>query len=374
MEDKRLKVLLIEDNPRAAGLLREMLTKVRAPFELEYADQLSKGMERLAQEGIDVLLLDLGLTDRRGPNVFTLAYTRVPQVPIIVLVPPFEETLGVKAVYEGAEDYLVKGQFDGSLLVRIIRHVIERRRAREELKKLREESEEQIKTRARFIATLAHELRTPLTPVLASAQLLIEQFHSEPGSAQDRLIRSIIHGAESLESRLSNLLELGKFQAGAFTLEIVPVSIPSLLNGLALQFEPLAKSKGQTLTLELPQKTRLVKADQQRIAQVVTNLLGNAIKFTPEGGRIVLKVMTRDQNLVVEVQDSGPGLRPEEQRRLFKPYYRSDVDRQRLPGTGLGLSLSKEIVEAHGGEIWVNSQPGKGSTFGFSIPLVRSET
>ncbi len=245
---------------------------------------------------------------------------------------------------------------------------LELQKYRLEENRLRQELEEQNKTRARFVATLAHELRTPLTPVLASASLLIEQFHPEPGSPQDRLIRSIVHGAESLESRLSNLLELGKFQAGAFTLEIAPVSITSLLNDSALQFEPLAKSKRQTLTLEL-QEMPLVKADRPRVGQVVTNLLGNAIKFTPEGGRIVLKAMTRDQDLVVEVQDSGPGLRPEEQRRLFQPYYRSDVDRQRLSGTGLGLSLSKEIVEAHNGKIWVNSEPGKGSTFGFSIPL-----
>ncbi len=245
---------------------------------------------------------------------------------------------------------------------------LELQKYRLEENRLRQELEEQNKTRARFVATLAHELRTPLTPVLASASLLIEQFHPEPGSPQDRLIRSIVRGAESLESRLSNLLELGKFQAGAFTLEIAPVSITSLLNDSALQFEPLAKSKRQTLTLEL-QEMPLVKADRPRVGQVVTNLLGNAIKFTPEGGRIVLKAMTRDQDLVVEVQDSGPGLRPEEQRRLFQPYYRSDVDRQRLSGTGLGLSLSKEIVEAHNGKIWVNSEPGKGSTFGFSIPL-----
>lgn len=246
---------------------------------------------------------------------------------------------------------------------------VELEKHQHEENRLRRELEEQNKTRARFIATLAHELRTPLTPVLASASLLIEQFHPEPGSPQDRLVRSIVRGAESLESRLSNLLELGKFQAGAFTLEIAPISITSLLNDSALQFEPLAKSKRQTLTLKLPQEIPLVKADLRRIGQVVTNLLGNAIKFTPEGGRIVLKAMTRDQDLVVEVQDSGPGLRPEEQRRLFQPYYRSDVDRQRLSGTGLGLSLSKEIVEAHNGKIWVNSEPGKGSTFGFSIPL-----
>jgi signal transduction histidine kinase len=142
---------------------------------------------------------------------------------------------------------------------------------------------------------------------------------------------------------------------------------------LALQFEPLAKSKRQSLTLELPQEMPLVKVDQRRIGQVVTNLLGNALKFTPEEGSIVLRAMARDQDLMVEVQDSGPGLRPEEQHRLFQPYFRSEVDRQRLSGAGLGLALSREIVEAHGGEIWLNSEVGKGSTFGFSIPVKETQ-
>jgi signal transduction histidine kinase len=242
-----------------------------------------------------------------------------------------------------------------------------------EASRLRQELEEQTQSRRQFIVVLAHELRTPLTPVVSGADLLAEQFRPEPGSLEDMLIRSIIDGAESLGSTLSNLLDLAQFQAGVFTLKIAPIDITSLLRELALQFEPLAKSKRQSLTLELPQEMPLVKVDQRRIGQVVTNLLGNALKFTPEEGSIVLRAMARDPDLMVEVQDSGPGLRPEEQHRLFQPYFRSEVDRQRLSGAGLGLALSREIVEAHGGEIWLNSEVGKGSTFGFSIPVKETQ-
>ena len=238
-----------------------------------------------------------------------------------------------------------------------------------EYRRLQQEVEEQNKARAQFIATLAHELRTPLTPVLGSARLLIEQFRPEPGSPQDRLIRSIVRGAESLESRLSDLLNLAQFQAGALFLEIAPMDVKDLLNDLASQFQPLTKSKGQTFTLDLPRKLHLVNADRRRIDQVVMNLLENAVKFTPEGGSILLRAMAHDQDLVVEVRDSGPGLSPEEQQGLFQPFYQSEVDRQRLPGTGLGLSLCKQLVEAHGGKMWVDSELGKGSTFGFSVPL-----
>jgi len=238
-----------------------------------------------------------------------------------------------------------------------------------EVRNLRQEAEEQNKARAQFIATLAHELRTPLTPVLGSARLLVEQFRPEPESPQDRLIRSIVRGAETLESRLSDLLNLAQFEAGAFSLEIASVDVGGLLNDLASQFQPLAESKGQSFTLDLPQRLDLVKADRRRIGQVLMNLLENAVKFTPEGGSILLRAMTHDQNLVVKVRDSGPGLSPEEQRRLFQPFYQSEVDRQRLSGAGLGLSLCKQLVEAHGGKMWVDSELDKGSTFGFSVPL-----
>ncbi|HEX76962.1 MAG TPA: GAF domain-containing sensor histidine kinase [Dehalococcoidia bacterium] len=236
-------------------------------------------------------------------------------------------------------------------------------------KKERLELEEQDKARNQFVNVLAHELRTPLTPIFGSAQMLAEQFSREVGSPQDRLIRNILRGVEDLESRLSDLLDMARFQAQTFALEIAPVDPEVLLKEMASHFQPLAKSKGQTLTLELPDGLPLLQADRRRLGQVLTNLLENAVKFTPEGGSIRLRAMTSGPDLVVEVCDNGPGLSAEEQQRLFQPYYRSQVDRQRLPGTGLGLSLCKQLVEAHGGKIWVESEPGKGSTFSFAVPL-----
>jgi two-component system clock-associated histidine kinase SasA len=141
------------------------------------------------------------------------------------------------------------------------------------------------------------------------------------------------------------------------------------LEEIASQFQPLAQSKGQSLAVDLPESLPRVRADRRRLGQVLMNLLENAVKYTPEGGNILLKAVAHDQELMVEVQNSGPALSPEEQQRLFQPYYRSEVDRQRLPGIGLGLSLCKRLVEAHGGKIWVESDPAKGNTFAFTLPL-----
>ena len=233
----------------------------------------------------------------------------------------------------------------------------------------RRELVEKAEAQRQFINILAHELRTPLTPIFGSARMLAEQSSEKPGSFQDRLIHNILRGTETLESRLSELLDLAQFQAGAFTLEIAPLDPRVLLREMARQFQPAAESKGQSLAVDLPDSLPQLRADRRRLEQVMMNLLGNAVKFTPEGGNILLKAMSHDQNLVVEVHNNGESLSPGEQQRLFQPYYRSEVDRQRLPGTGLGLALCRELVEAHGGKIWVESEAGKETILGFAVPL-----
>ena len=259
-------------------------------------------------------------------------------------------------------------QHQAEELCSVLAHVIWYQHIAAREREARLEMEEQNKAREQFVHVLAHELRTPLTPIFASARMLSEQLSSEAGSPQDRLLRNILRGAADLESRLLDLLDLAQFEAGAFDLEIAPVDAVVLLREVASQFEPLAEEKRQTFLLELPESLPPLKADRRRLGQVLMNLLQNAVKFTPEGGSIWLSAMAREQDLVVEVRDTGAGLSPQEQQRLFQPYYRSEGDRS-LPGTGLGLSLCKQLVEAHGGKIWVESEPGKGSTFSFTVPL-----
>ena len=131
----------------------------------------------------------------------------------------------------------------------------------------------------------------------------------------------------------------------------------------------VASSNGQLLKVELPETLSQPWADSDRLLQITQNLLVNATKFTPEGGTITLRAKEENGSIVVEVQDTGYGIPEEEQRRLFRPYHRQTGDREHLSGLGLGLALCKNLVQLHGGRIWVRSQEGKGSTFSFSIPI-----
>jgi signal transduction histidine kinase len=173
-------------------------------------------------------------------------------------------------------------------------------------------------------------------------------------------------------SRLDELLDLARFSSGTFTLDRRVLDTRDFLKKVAAEFEPVAEDKEQRLVLELSENLPLIEADASRLEQVLMNLFSNASKFSPERSTITLRAKAEGNALVVEVEDRGIGISPEQQARLFEPYHRIEQDRQAFPGLGLGLAISKQIVEAHGGRIWLTSELGQGSTFCFSLPLKES--
>lgn len=220
----------------------------------------------------------------------------------------------------------------------------------------------------RFIDTLSHELKTPLTSIIAAAGLL-EELNSSSDESQRKLIQTIIRNSNSLETRLAELLEIVKTGTGKLQLTFEPVDIKSLILGTCMQISPLARNKQQILKTELPTSLPIIQGDGPRLEQVMLNLMNNATKFTPDGGKITVRAQKDEQSIVVEVEDDGIGIAKDKQDMLFKPYSRLNADRQRHPGLGLGLALSKQVIELHSGKIWVESDAGMGSKFFFSLPL-----
>jgi len=183
------------------------------------------------------------------------------------------------------------------------------------------------------------------------------------------LAKNINEGASNLDHRINELLDLARGEIGMLRLNPEPVDPIQLLQRIVQEEEPVALRNGQLLDVQMPSFLPIVWMDEERFRQVVFNLMDNAFKFTPAGGKITLKAREESDNLVVEVQDTGRGISEENQQFLFEPYRPLESDRERLSGLGLGLSLSKKLVELHGGKIWVKSEKGKGSTFAFSIPI-----
>jgi PAS domain S-box-containing protein len=256
---------------------------------------------------------------------------------------------------------------------RLQQEVVERKQAEEKLqflyqqeRDLRQRVQAEMQKRVEFTRALAHELKTPLTPMLMSSQVLASELKDEPLLS---LARNISRGASNLNSRIDELLDLARGEIGMLQLRTELFDIQELLKEVVEYSSPVASSRSQSLVLEPPDSRLLVKADKGRVRQVLLNLLNNALKFTPEGGRITLKATKKGSQLTVEVHDTGPGISEEEQQDLFEPYYRAGKNGAHLSGLGLGLSLCKMLVELHGGRISVKSRLGKGSTFSFTLPL-----
>ena len=224
-----------------------------------------------------------------------------------------------------------------------------------------------------IISFITHEFKTPLTSIIASASLLAEELAFSPDDPKAKLLSNILASAHNLEIKTSELLELTKLEATGFHLELEPTNINIIVRSATEQISPLIRNRNQSLTLKLDPQLPEIVADSLRVEQILINLLSNASKFTQDGGSISLTVYKIDNYLVVEIQDSGPGIPPEEQGKLLQPYYRLESNKEHTPGVGLGLALGKHLVELHGGKMWMESELGKGSTFAFSLPLNSSQ-
>ena len=234
---------------------------------------------------------------------------------------------------------------------------------------LREALQSEIRSRAEFTRALVHELKTPLTPIMASSELLVEELTEEPLLG---LARNVRQGAENMNRRVDELLDLARGEVGMLKVNINPVDPGKLLRDVVKYMEPSAQSHGQSLNISLPDKLPLIMADDDRVRQILINLISNSIKYSSPGGQINVTAREEDNYLIIEVQDTGRGMSEEEQKKLFQPYYRIK-GQEHLSGLGLGLALSKWLVELQNGKIWVKSQKGAGSVFTFSLPIKATE-
>lgn len=233
-------------------------------------------------------------------------------------------------------------------------------------KELRQNLEDEMQRRVDFMNTVVHELKTPLVPIIAASDLLSGQVKEETSI---RLSASIQRSASTLNTRIDTLLDIARGEVGTLTLDYKEVDLAQILNQIYTEMYSSAMIRGINFTSDIPTSLSDIRIDETRVEQVVVNLLSNAFKFTPENGEVSISAKVNSESLLVEVKDNGPGIAKENYSKIFEPYYRVENGIHQPAGLGLGLSLCKTIIEAHGGKIWVKSEIGKGSTFSFTIPL-----
>lgn len=225
-----------------------------------------------------------------------------------------------------------------------------------------------------FVTAATHELKTFLTAIIASAELLADELQPDEKSTPGRLIQSIIRNAHSIDETLSHFPEMVTLLRGDRQLQLEPIEVGQVIHNVAGRLYPVIQNKRQSLTLELPDFPLLARADRQYLEKMVLTLIANASKFTPEEGQIKVSAWQDSTSSVVKVSDTGIGIPAKEQERIFQPYYQVKPDKgRRHRDSGLGLAITKFLVELHEGKIWVESIVGQGSHFFLSLPRMEPE-
>jgi signal transduction histidine kinase len=241
-------------------------------------------------------------------------------------------------------------------------------RMNDELQRLYKELESASQHKSDFLANMSHELRTPLNAIIGFSQVLREGMFGETNEKQKEYLEDILASGNHLLALINDILDLSKVEAGQVELQIAPFSLHDAIERSVVMVRERALEHGVEVAFASGDGADVVTGDERRVSQVIVNLLSNAVKFSPAGGAVYVSASQLNGEVHVSVTDAGPGIAPEDHDRIFEAFQQTDAGILQREGTGLGLALSKRLVELHGGRIWVESEPGDGSTFVFTLP------
>jgi len=232
------------------------------------------------------------------------------------------------------------------------------------------EVEEANQLKSEFLANMSHELRTPLNVIIGFSELLSDEVPGKINKEQRQCLSDIMGSSQHLLNLINEVLDLSKIESGRIRLRLADIDLTEVAESLARTMMPILAPRKQSLDIEIEEGLPPVHADKAKVRQVLLNLLSNSTKFTPDGGKLKIEAVREDNRCQVSVIDNGIGIKKEDQERIFEPFSQLNNPLiQKKEGAGLGLMIAKQIVEKHGGQIWVESEYGKGSRFTFTLPL-----
>ncbi|MEA5515670.1 hybrid sensor histidine kinase/response regulator [Nodularia sp. UHCC 0506] len=378
-----VKVLLIEDSLPEARLLLEFLRQADSKeFRLTHVKRLNEALNALTRESYDVILLDLTLPDSQGLSSLPVLMNHASSTPIVVLTNTNDEDLAIEAVRQGAQDYLVKRQVNVDVLVRSICYAIERKQALETLRTVNQSLEVRVEERtaelvkahelnqfkSEFVSMLSHDIRNPLNTILLAAGLLQNYDDKLTQETKYNHLEMIRAAIKNMAQLLDEVSLIGKADAGKLECELVCLDLELFCRQLI--DEAQLNTREKNLTIEFTSVGKLADAvwDEMLLRHILGNLLGNAIKYSQPGGKIQFELIAQEHAVTFRIQDWGIGIPKQDLPMLFHSFHRA-ANVGGIPGTGLGLAIAKKCVEAHGGEILVNSEVGIGTAFTVTLPV-----
>ncbi|MCC5635016.1 hybrid sensor histidine kinase/response regulator [Nostoc sp. CHAB 5844] len=385
MAGSLVKILLIEDNLAEARLLQEFLQQADAKeFVLVHVKRLQEGLNELSRINYDIILLDLTLPDSQGLSSLPVLINCAPSVPIVVLTNTNDQELAIAAVKEGAQDYLVKRQVNVNGLVRSICYAIERKQLLESLRqvnqtlqvRVEESNAELVKAneinqfRSELVSMLSHDIRQPLNTILLAAGLLQNNEDKLTQEKKRNHLQMIRAAIKNMAQMLDEVSLIGRADAGKFQCDLEPLDLEIFCRQLVEEAQLNLKEKNLTLVFASYGELGEAVWDETLLRHILGNLLGNAIKYSLPNGKIQFELISQENSIMFRFQDWGIGIPKQDQKRIFQPFHRAE-NVGRILGTGLGLAIVKKCVDAHGGEIMVNSEVGVGTTFIVNLPLLK---
>jgi signal transduction histidine kinase len=353
---RRQRVLVADDNPDMRDYLRRLLAE---HWDVEVVGDGAAALEAAQRRVPDLVLSDVMMPELDGFELLRAlrADPGTRGVPVVLLSARAGETETVEGLTAGADDYLVKPFSASELVARVRVHL--------ELAGVRREAERASHAKTEFLSRMSHELRTPLNAILGFAQLLeLDQLEPE----QNENVSHILRAGRHLLTLINEVLDISRIEAGGLKLSLEPVPVAELILESVELMRPIASERDVTLHIDAGASSHAhVMADRQRLKQVILNLLSNALKYNRAGGQVTVSWRGRDQQIRLEVHDTGIGIAAELMARLFQPFERLGASTE-IEGTGLGLALSQRLVGAMGGSLAADSRVGEGSTFWLELP------
>ena len=365
------RILVVDDLAVNVRLLAGILKL--AGYEVVTASGGREALDRLHSFDIDVVLLDVMMPELDGFEVCRRIKEETLFLPVVMVTALQEIADRVTALEAGADDFLTK-PVDAVEVVARVKSLVLLKRQREELNRAYADLRQVEAMRDDLTSMIVHDLRTPLTSLLTGMQTL--EMLGELSADQLELVWMAVTGGKTLLSLINDLLDIGKMESGTVELKRQEIAPAKLIDEAAAQVAALLVDKRLTLTKAVPNTLPTLRADQDKLSRTLVNLLGNAIKFTPREGVITLAARydPAQEAVIFSVSDTGEGIPKEAFARIFEKFGQVESRKGgRNMSTGLGLTFCKMAVEAHGGHIWVESEPGKGSIFSFTLPVVTAE-
>lgn len=399
-------VILVEDEAGTRATLCGILEDTG--YEVIGLERGAEALETIRGNHFDVIITDIRLPDADGMDILELAKEINPDAAVIMMTGYASMETAVDAVNHGAYAYFLKPinpdelktaianalkqqrllgenkrlvdslQYSNKLLfeanAQLRQEITERTRVEQELIDKSGEVEEANRLKSEFLAHMSHELRTPLNAIIGFSELLIDGVLGKITQKQKKCLTDILASSQHLLSLINEVLDLSKIESGKTELRLTNFTMTDIIEPLKSSIMPMLTSRKQSLEIEVPDNLPPVRADKAKVRQVLLNLISNAIKFTADGGQLKIKAAWRNDWCQVSVSDNGIGINQEDQERMFEPFCQLDNSLTReKSGTGLGLTIARQIIERHGGQIWVESDYGKGSRFTFTLPLSITE-